>query len=1220
MKGTLTALQAAGKFKKSLRKPGDAEESEPADSEPPSTPGNFSGTLGALRAVGKFKKLASSTSVDRSESAGDVAADDVQSPTSPGQGWRQAVEAQSNPLSPSSSSKKEMGPKEDDADDLTDDGEDGSQSTRRRRGLGHSSSAPAMAYEKWTVSVSRMSSWMTSQKAELEEHWRTEQQLDKATYALTAADNLRGLLLHQHGTCTRGWRTAIDKKGMHRIGRIDFYMAMRELGFSGDSKAAWTELSCERGTITLADLDTDAARMLSDFYRAFLANVGRISDLVAGAETLRVDKEAFLKRCKVLAKVESGEGLLDLKAVFKALQTIIGFVTQADCDWLEHYCERGKRKPRQSNEADEEERAARAARKAAKQAVTDFRLLLQHRYGSVVGAWHKVLDKGGRGAINFQDLSGFCDQFGYKRDVADLWQGLTGGEKFSVRLEDLEPAAVRSLENFKTACEKRFGSVTTAFVELKAEKKPLVSKEEFTRWCKEILHVSGTHKTLYNYLDETDVGYIVLDAVDAHAARNAFSKEKLDKANTTLVGLESNAGKQGHPTLLQREINRGQVNKRPADAPGTHLKAFIDYIEEQFGSKIRAWQAVFDVKRKGKLPKGKLTKKEFAATCVMLGYRGSVDLIWEDMGKSNESTLKYKDLDPDAGDEIRDFKEIAIDRYVTVHDALSKVTTSKNKNNPRASREQFKTLCWRLKIDQSKRDNLFNLLDAPGRNVVSAKSLEWLSDMKDGVGEEKALANILTTLAAKRDERWTQKLTNMRPPPRLECVEAQKEKIKATRANRKAKKDIENSREELLRSLSSPQFGGITRGWQLGLDKDREGELGLEEFTDGMKRVGLLKNNADDAAHDRVDRLFELLEDPEEKVVTLSNLDRGATSKALVDFRFGCIQRFGSLQIAFQEYDPKGTGQVTTKQFRAMCHEVKCADRAFRLLQLLDPSDTGHIRFEEIDKDVATSAQDFCQGRANLRKNNRKIAEKKRGAHMFKEPPPINVPSGPAVRAKEREKQPSLNIIRDLRLQLCHRHGSVPRAWRKKLSPEGEAKIGYDVFLEACKACKLTGDFEAAWKLLSKKGAPVTLEELEPAVVEDMRELRKRLTESFGSIEEALESADADGSFTFKFKGFKTLCDYIQFRRNERRLFDYLDKKGEDKVDFGSVFPTEVERVQKKRVEEETRKQLWQEAQERRLEASRRRVAGLPPLEDLFVPKEDLGEDGEESSDEESDL
>merc|ERR1719491_1584157 len=130
-----------------------------------------------------------------------------------------------------------------------------------------------------------------------------------------------------------------------------------------------------------------------------------------------------------------------------------------------------------------------------------------------------------------------------------------------------------------------------------------------------------------------------------------------------------------------------------------------------------------------------------------------------------------------------------------------------------------------------------------------------------------------------------------------------------------------------------------------------------------MKRIGLLKKDADDAAHDRVDRLFELLEDQEDKVVTLSNLDRGATSKALADFRFGCIQRFGSLQIAFQEYDPKGTGQITTKQFRAMCHEVKCSDRATRLLQLLDPSDTGHVRFEEIDKDIATSAQDFCQAR-----------------------------------------------------------------------------------------------------------------------------------------------------------------------------------------------------------------------------------------------------------------
>jgi len=1195
----LLALQAAGKFKKRLAK--KAEDGAMAGAA--ASPSNLStpGMLKTLTAVGKFKKAAKR--VPRKEEGQDE--------ESKRKSFRKSMEARKSLMSAKSDHDEE------DFDDLGEDGGLGS-SRSLPQSLQRSSSAPAMAYEKTTISVTRMRSWAGAQREEYDAYWREERAIDKGIFPGSDADRLRGLLVHRHGTCVCGWRLAIDKRNMHRIGSAEFYAALRRLGYSGSAQAAWKELTASRSMITLADLDTEGARCLSDFYRAFREQVGRISELVAGSDCQRVDKESFLKKTydKRIRGIGAMHYAVDFKATFRYLQTVKGFVTLTDCEWLENYCERGKRKKKEVEDVTKvEERAARAARSAGKQAVKEFRALLQHKYGSVTNAWHKALDPQGRGQIRIDDLSGFCTKNGYKRDLKDLLEGLTGGEQYFVKLEDLEPAAVRALEGFKKACEDRFGSVVEAFRQLEAERKPLVSQEEFTRWCKEVYQGPGSHKTLWRYLDEDDKGTIVLDAIDEGAVLQlydkefgVFSKANWDKAKETLAEMESRAAKPERPTLLQREIERSAANKR-VESGKPHLQSLTAHCEARFGSLIRAWQAVFDLKGTGKV-----TKTQFYVGCKSAGYTGNLDAVWADLGKStSSSTVKYKDLDAHAADEIRKFKELAVDRYITIHDALAKVSTSKSKANPKVTLDEFSKLCSRLGIDKEKHERLFAVLDAPGRKLLSAKSLEWLNDTRDT--EEKALSSQLVTLTTQRKNLWDDKLKHLRPPSRAAALEKQGAKLEEGREKRKAHTELAGSREQLLRTLCGSKFAGITRGWQLALDTEREGELNLEEFTTGMQRVGLLSPNADDAEHDKVDRLFELLDEDKLKSVTLSNLDRGATSTALSVFRQRCERRFGGLQQAFQEFDPTGSGECTTKDFRHMCHVLNCPDHAHRLLQLLDPEENGSVKFEEIDREVADAAKEFTEELAASKKRILRIRKKQRGAHMYKETPAIGVQVGPEVRAKERELQPARQMVKDLRLQLCHRYGSVPRAWRKKLSPGGNVKIGLEEFSSACEACKLTGDVTAAWRLLVPSGNGLTLEELEPEVKEDVREFKSRLVESYGSIESAIDAADADGTFNFNFASFKALCDYVQFRRNERRLFDYFDKTGKGEVDLDIVFPDEASNVEIKRDEDERRKSLWREAHEKRLEESRRRVRGLPVLEDF----EDAGEEEEEEEDEEDD-
>lgn len=1077
---------------------------------------------------------------------------------------------------------------------------------------GRKPAGPAMAYESTTLSMLRLRSTMQTQRLDLAREKEAARLADKATLAFGAADNLRAMLKHRHRTFTAGWRLAIDRTSTHRVEASKFFEAMRMLGIPDDYKVVWSELSGNRGHVTLADIDATSARLLSDFFKGYKQKIGRdISDLVKDTDNLRVDQAGFLTRCEKLKSVVSGDGLLSLKGVFRALQLGSPAVAMSDLEWLESYCMRGE-----ENEPTEEEKAKDKALEKAKEdelekttqqkLLLDFKILMRHKYGGLIQAWRQLIDPEKHGRISSDDLRvaaakiGFIEGYETMEDKLqndNLWKALTGPKGFVLTLEEFEPAAVPALESFKKGCIARFGSVPVAFRELMAKQKPLVTKGEFIAWCKEVRTDAGSDKLLWNYLDEGCVGMILMDSIDRDITTHVFTPEQIDKANDIFQELEPmNKASNLHMTLVERATETMAITKRPPEELKNHQATLLKQLQTKFGSTVRAWRKAIDPQGKGKL-----SRDEFFVGCAVAGFGGQLPIVWKEMGLKEKSHVRLKDLDPSTGEEVRIFRERCLDNAGSVHDALCKVSKTKSKLNPKVTVDEFKTLHRGLGLEGD-HEKLFAHLDAHGRGAISASSLKWLKDIPDT--EEKALARNLTKQVEVRKKQCLEKRKANCVPTPASALQEQKAKSDECKQKRGATKEMEEMRAKLLKTLAN-DYHSIGRGWQIAFDIDRAVELQIDDFLTGLERISMLKQNASDEDLAKAEQLFHFLEaEPNCGVVTLACLDRGQTDRALQDLLHHLAFRFSSVQTAFEMCDPGGTGEVSIAEFTRMCHEAKFTSAIHRVVQFLDPDLTGIIYLNLIDHEDADAAKEAVKVE-KARKKTLHMQQKRHRPAYSRPTPSIGVSCGVKHRDKQREAGEGTQLIKAFKKACVAKYGSLGTAWQKSLSPDGGDTIDYDAFEKTFTELKVEGEAEDTWEAMGCD--ELTLRELDPSVEQDVKEFCARLVERFGSVANAIDESDtmaADcnklhvhGSYELDYNAFCAVCFECQFRRNERRLFEYYGGVygvKESKISLGKIDGDAFEIAKTKREEYEASKKAFEDAQKKRFEAQARRRLGKP--------------------------
>ncbi|CAJ1345587.1 unnamed protein product [Effrenium voratum] len=840
----------------------------------------------------------------------------------------------------------------------------------------------------------------------------------------------------------------------------------------------------------------------------------------------------------------------------------------------------------------------RAKELARKRAVSDFRSLLRHRHGSVIAGWRHAIDSEEE-QVTFEAFEAAADALKFTGDLDGLWEELVAEHEEVLLLERLEPALVEAKKSFLYACADRYGSVERAFFEMDIETKPLVGQEDFNRLCIEI-NMQKNRRLLFEYADIKGVDIITLETLEPEAATDVFGKTACAAAQEHLAELEPPS--KARKSIMRRAVEQCAESRRPPEEQRQRRQELVEMLEERFGSPVRAWANLLDIHAKGKLK-----RKEFQTSMSVLGYKGNINQLWDELGlKPKQSVrppdtvsseagvlvfrfwkcdtlltclceLRFKDLCPEVIDEIREFKNLAGKKIVTliqVSEVAAGPGKSKKAGAPVEADEYYKVM---NAIDYpGDPDRLLQHLDPGNVGYVNTRTLRILNEQHN---EEKAVPLFLRKYHENRQSLLEQKIAAVVIPPAKELLAKQDTMRGNVLEEWNSKKDARDAREEFIRALQD-KFGSIAKAWRLALDPELKLAIeNVDQLMKALKRAGLMPpEGGEHALRFKAERIFQACMSKETEQISLDCLDP-KTPAMLEKFKDLCEDRYGSLQDAFESVDVDGMGIVSREAFRVLCHEVKATDGIFRLMEFLDPKRTGEIRLSLIDSEVAEDAMLATQMRRQIQERQQQSQEQTDGAL-----------SGIEHAAQERAKQPARRAVEKMKQRLSRKHGSMLRAW-KNTHGSVTKEIGRDGWLRFFEQAGIESrDAIKAWDMVPKTEEKLTLAQFEPRIGKDFEALQIKIKERFGNNFAMMLEMD-DGSCSMDYRRFLELCYECKFSGNERRTFEFLEKDdgriGFEKIDEKAAkdLKAQIAEEEKKRKEEERRLRREERKREKAKEA-----------------------------------
>uniref|UniRef100_A0A7S2L9M9 EF-hand domain-containing protein n=1 Tax=Zooxanthella nutricula TaxID=1333877 RepID=A0A7S2L9M9_9DINO len=941
---------------------------------------------------------------------------------------------------------------------------------------------------------------------------------------------------------------------------------MRKIGFNGSAIETWRRLSRGRAQVTLDDLDPHATEILTEFYSTFVEEIGRLDMLVEESDAMRIGKTRFAEKCAPLRKKKPRNGNMqpvDIEGVFRVLQTVPGCLTEEDLSWLKSFCARGASEKELAPKAEKSEvvaeelglsRQEKLAMKSRKRAVQDFKVLLQHRFGSLPRAWRVLLDREGNGAITGEDLEAVVEALEFPAEAMDLWDQLVGSEADAMTLKEFCPEAVAAQKAFKVQCAETYGSLKVAFERLQAEDKPLVTKEEFRIFCIGI-KFDRNFRLLFDFLDTRHNGYITLNSLDDKAATAAFGSSAKVKALAAYRSLESVPQKAVRVDIATRAADQCAEHQKDPEEYRSHLKELVKLMTARWQTPVRAWGAVFD--RNGK---GKISQEEFFVGCSVVGYTASKTKLWEELNLKSKQKVRLRDIAPEVMQSCAQFKSLSskhLGRIITgLEGAVSEDV--KKKEGAIVKADEFKSICKEIGYT-GRPKALLRHFDPEGKGYITSKALKFFHEEKK---EDKAMSALIRKGQEYKRDKWRERLAEVRVAPGEELRARQDVLLATGREKRAQQVELEKGRRHLLVVLAR-RFGSLAKAWKLALNPSDVDELDIARFLDGLKRAGVLGAVPQQEEVDRLTRLHAYLisGDEEASGLKLQHLDR-RIGEQLEELKDRCAERYGTVWQAFDAFDPEATGKITRKDFGHLCHEVKMTDGVYRLMHFLDPESEHEIGLDDIDKEAAEDAREAHKERQEEARNKELRDERLKRTHMTTVPRSLGSSVGAEARRLERKAGESQRALRELKSRLTRKHGNLVKAWREVLDPNSKGSISFNAFERGCLRAHPEADPGLVWQAFwlgeggddaktslggkrSSAGHRLTLEMFEPAVLQDLADIRAKVVERYGSFLNAFVAVDPATVGTIDLDTFLAFCYECQFRRNDRRLFAYLSVDGE---------------------------------------------------------------------------
>jgi len=950
-----------------------------------------------------------------------------------------------------------------------------------------------------------------------------------ADQGMRSLDEFKKLLVNRFGNLFAAWRQGLDLHGNGHISFGELCLAMRELGFNGNVKAAWTALDTDGdGFIRLSDLDPVTEQMINSYTALVKENFGNM--LNAWLETLCkdghgcVDKGTFQKHCRRIG----WQGNVDL--LYESLKNDRGrnFMTLRDYDvaaaqsffrgdfemitaqttspHFDSFKERNEncfrqRWARMQSKAmlEERDRSTQEERRADKAVddVVSMKELLGKKYGTMTAAWRHGFEGNENGRVSFVQ---FCDamrRLGYAGNIKECFTRLDAAEKGHLTLQDLDAEAFEMVTEFRKILLDKYGNYIEAWKALDDNRNNQLEEDELINVCQIIGYTRNPKKLFRFLLDHPGKRFISLGDLDPAAMRAYYRGD-----------LAAMSPQERGKAVLEKRVAEEKKEKEKLMAAGD-LKSLKSVLLRKFGSVTAAWRYGLDVENTGRL-----SFVDFSKGCREVGFVGNIKRVFQEMDDDDSGIITFNELDPKWFARLCKFQELLLAKYKTYESAWRIIDSDKSNFIDMA---EFVEVCKNIGYPGSVKEQeaLFKQLLPPFAKHMAKQDLQIGGTIVQAVTglhivmEDDQLVSKVEQAKNELVKRATLVLENRR---------------KSMAAG-----DLDGLMKELLK-----KYGTITAAWRYGLDPAGNGRVSFVDFTKACREIGFMGN---------IKQIFQEIDDDDSGIITFNEIDPVWFTR-LHFFQEKLLAKYVSYDSAWKAIDSDRSNKVECDEFVDICRNIEYPgppEEAAQLFRQLckDPGQKALAREDFLVGGVVVKA---VTGMELVLNDDDLLTKDEKGK--------IDLDRRTRVHAEHKSKELGAKDWKSLKKVLINKFGSITAAWRNHLDRTSVGKVAFGTFVQACRDVAFAGDIKATFKELDQDGSGViTFSEVDAKICQRHSRFHSLLLNRYGTYDDAWAAIDANGNKALEESEFLAVCEDIGFTGDATALFkQHLSHQGNRNV------------------------------------------------------------------------
>lgn len=706
--------------------------------------------------------------------------------------------------------------------------------------------------------------------------------------------------------------------------------------------------------------------------------------------------------------------------------------------------------------------------------VGTFKLTLIKKYGDILTAWKKSLDKNGTGRVEEAELAECLADIGLSMDAKKLFGMLRSGPQgLGVTLAEFDPEA-----------HKRF--VTG---DLKGLNSGAKASQEFIEDLPE---------------GERDISMPDLDNPGHSRGGGARQfRQELKAAERAEV-----------------EMARNEITKLKC---GLHtVKGFKEALIKRCGSVLGAWREALDLDGNGRLTFGEFTK-----ALHILGFHGDIKGLWKQLDSRGQGILLFSDLDKDTDDALQELRTV----FTRVHGnmLMAWLKGIDTHGNNCVTMEQFERAC---RICGFSRDakRLFQVMQPEaGRKFLTLKDFDTKAYLALSRGDFRMLSESEGTDKRPLDMTFDERMrAGFFFQIRKAWDAAQRDEFaKACRMANTPDHLIDSSEE--FETLLKRKYGSLINAWRNCLDADGNGKLTFIEFCTVVRNLGYGGD---------LKQLWKSYDKDDKGCINLRDLDHEAYEHVtsflkLLSDRYGDLDN--AWKAGFNK-DPHDS--IDETQLKEACDALSYPLDAHRLFKCLQPMPGRQlITIWDLDPEAsrkrAQGKETHLHNNISLPKSPTTKTGKRPSfgefAPLDDEGHAINTSqmsqtamntSTTSWRSASRVDSPESSSImvnkttplKILRQALRKRHRSTVAAWCNAFDPDMTGRCGFSKFMIVLEDCGYHGNSKTLWADISEKDF-LTFKDLDAGTARVLDEYREFLVSTSGSILQAWHTLlDTEGA------------------------------------------------------------------------------------------------------------